>query len=320
MFKTRIIKLLGIKYPIIGGVMAQVTTPEFVAAISNAGGLGILPSIVFQTKNEFVDAIAQIRHHTDNPFAINLNFFPARFPISQEEYARIMAEERVNIVETSGHTAPSEDLIHFFKNSGMTWIHKCAGLRYALKARQLGADVVTVVGYENGGATGKYDIGTLVLVPTVAKELDIPVIGGGGVADGRGLAAIMALGAEGAIMGTRLLTTQECPIHDNLKKALLDANEISTMLIMRSLGTHRVWTNEASLKCAQIEASGASFEEILKIVSGDNTRKVYQEGELDQGIVPCGQAVGQVKDTPTVSELFDGIIREAKETITNLTG
>ena len=318
MFKTRITKMLGIKYPVIGGVMAQVTTPEFVAAISNAGGLGILPSIVFQTKNEFVDAIAQIRRHTDKPFAINLNFFPAKFPISQEEYARIMVEEGVNIVETSGHTAPPQELIDFFKASNMIWIHKCAGLRYALKAQQLGADIVTVVGYENGGATGKYDIGTLVLVPTVAKELDIPVIGGGGIADGQGLAAIMALGAEGVIMGTRLLNTQDCPIHDNLKKALLNATEIDTMLIMRSLGTHRVWTNEASLQCAQIEASGASFEEILKIVSGDNARKVYQDGELDQSIVPCGQVIGQVKDTPTVSELFDGMMREAKEKITSL--
>jgi nitronate monooxygenase len=320
MFNTRITKMLRIKYPIIGGVMAQVTTPEFVAAISNSGGLGILPSIMFQTNDEFINAISQIREHTDKPFAINLNFFPARFPIPQEEYARIMATEGVNIVETSGHTAPPQDLVDFFKDSNMIWIHKCAGLRYARKAQGLGADIVTVVGYENGGATGKYDIGTLVLVPTVAKELDIPVIGGGGIADGKGLAAVMALGAEGVIMGTRLLTTRECPIHENLKKALVNATELDTMLIMRSLGTHRVWTNEASRKCAEIEASGASFEEILKIVAGDNTRKVYQDGILYQGIVPCGQAIGQVKDTPTVAELFDGIMREAKETITSLAG
>jgi len=202
----------------------------------------------------------------------------------------------------------------------MTWIHKCAGSRYARKAQELGADIVTVVGYENGGATGKYDIGTMVLVSTVTKEVDIPVIGGGGIADGRGLAAVMALGAEGIIIGTRLLTTQECPIHNNLKKALLNAKEVDTMLVMRSVGTHRVWTNDAARKCAEVEAAGASFEEILKIVSGDNSRKVYQDGELDQGLVTCGQVIGQIKDTPTVSELFDGMMRDAQETITNLAG
>jgi len=320
MFKSRISEMLRIKYPIIGGVMAQVTTPEFVADISNAGGLGILPSIMFQTKNEFVDAILQIRKHTDKPFAINLNFFPARFPISQEEYTPIMVEEGDNIVETAGHVPPPQDLIDFFKTSNMTWIHKCAGSRYARKAQELGADIVTVVGYENGGATGKYDIGTMVLVSTVTKEVDIPVIGGGGIADGRGLAAVMALGAEGIIIGTRLLTTQECPIHNNLKKALLNAKEVDTMLVMRSVGTHRVWTNDAARKCAEVEAAGASFEEILKIVSGDNSRKVYQDGELDQGLVTCGQVIGQIKDTPTVSELFDGMMRDAQETITNLAG
>lgn len=314
MFETKITQILGIKYPIIGGVMAQVTTPEFVAAISDAGGMGILPSIMFQTEDAFKAAVVKIRELTDKPFAINLNFFPARFPIPQKKYAEIMADEGINIVETSGHTAPPEDLCDFFRDVQMTWIHKCTGPRYALKAQELGADIVTVVGYENGGATGQLDIGTFVLVPTVTKQLRIPVIGGGGVVDGRGLAAVFALGAEGVIMGTRLLTTQECPIHENLKQALVNATETDTMLIMRSVGTHRVWTNKAAVKCAEIEASGAGFEEILKVVSGDNSRKVFSDGDLDQGIVPCGQGIGQIKDMPTVSELFNSCIQEAQET------
>lgn len=318
MFETRVTQVLGIKYPIIGGVMAQVTTPEFVAAISNAGGMGILPSIMFQTRDAFTAAIAKIRGITDKPFAINLNFFPARFPIPQNEYADVMASEGVNIVETSGHAAPPVELCDFFKRSGMTWIHKCTGLPYALKAQELGADMVTVVGYENGGATGKLDIGTLVLVPTVTKQLQIPVIGGGGVVDGRGLAAVLALGSEGVIMGTRLLTTQECPIHEKLKQALVNAAATDTMLIMRSVGTHRVWTNKAAIKCEEIEASGAGFEEILKVVSGDNSRKVFSDGDLDRGIVPCGQGIGQVTDMPTVSELFDSCIQEAQETVNAL--
>ena len=318
MFETRITKMLGIRYPIIGGTMASISDADFVAAISNAGGIGILASIIYQTKDEFAGAIDRIRELSDRPFAINLNFFPAQFPVSQREYTEIMVEKGVKIVETSGHMAPPEELCRRFKEAGMIWIHKCVGLRYALKAQNLGADIVTVVGYENGGATGRLDIGTLVLVPTVARGVQVPVIGGGGVSDGRGFAAVLSLGAEGVIMGTRLLATQECPIHESLKQALVSATELDTMLIMRSVGTHRVWTNAAATKCAEIEATGASFEEILKIVSGDNSRRVYYEGDLDCGVVPCGQGIGQVHDIPTVKDLFDKIIAQATEVVTGL--
>ena len=319
MFETRITEMLGIKYPIIGGTMASISDADFVAAISNAGGIGVLASIIYQTEDEFAAAIDRIRELSDRPFAVNLNFFPAQFPVSQQEYTEIMVEKGVNIVETSGHMAPPEELCRRFKEAGMIWIHKCVGLRYALKAQGLGADIITVVGYENGGATGKLDIGTLVLVPTIANGVQVPVIGGGGVSDGRGFAAILALGAEGVIMGTRLLATQECPIHENLKQALVSATELDTMLIMRSVGTHRVWSNAAATKCAEIEATGASFEEILKIVSGDNSRRAFYEGDLDCGVVPCGQGIGQVHDIPTVKDLFDGIIAQATEVVTGLT-
>lgn len=318
MFETRITKMLGIRYPIIGGTMASISDADFVAAISNAGGIGILASIMYQTKDDFAAAIDRIRELSDRPFAVNLNFFPAQFPVSQQEYTEIMVEKGVKIVETSGHMAPPEDLCRRFKETGMIWIHKCVGLRYALKAQNLGADIVTVVGYENGGATGRLDIGTLVLVPTVAKGVQVPVIGGGGVSDGRGFAAVLSLGAEGVIIGTRLLATQECPIHESLKQALVSATELDTMLIMRSVGTHRVWTNAAATKCAEIEATGASFEEILKIVSGDNSRRVYYEGDLDCGVVPCGQGIGQVHDIPTVKDLFDRIIAQATDVVTGL--
>lgn len=318
MFETRVTRMLGIRYPIIGGVMGQVTTPEFVAAVSNAGGLGTLASISFPTRDEFVGSIHRVRELTDKPFSINLNFFPARFPINQREYAEIMAAEEAMIVETSGHSPPPPDLCAFFKKKGMIWIHKCVGLRYARKAESLGADIVTVVGFENGGATGTLDIGTMVLVPTVVRGVKIPVIGGGGIADGHGLAAILALGAEGVIIGTRLLTTQECPIHANLKRALLQASETDTMLIMRSVGTHRVWANAAARRCTEFERRGASFEEILKIVSGDNSRRVYAAGELDEGIVPCGQAIGLVEDIPSVKELFDRMMAQAAGIIRRL--
>jgi nitronate monooxygenase len=318
MFQTRVTKMLGIKYPIVGGTMAAITDADFVAAISNAGGLGTLTSIMYQTKDEFAAALDRIRELSDEPFAVNLNFFPAQFPVSQEEYTEIMAEKRVEIVETSGHTAPPAELCARFKEAGMTWIHKCVGLRYARKAQDLGADIVTVVGFENGGATGTLDLGTLVLVPTVVKGVRVPVIGGGGVADGCGLAAVLALGADAVIIGTRLLATQECPIHQNLKQALVAATEVDTTLIMRSVGTHRVWTNAAAARCAELEASGAGFEEILNVVSGENSRRLYSEGDLDCGIVSCGQGVGQMHDVPTVKDLFDGMISQASEVVNGL--
>jgi nitronate monooxygenase len=178
----------------------------------------------------------------------------------------------------------------------------------------MGTDIITVVGYENGGATGKLDIGTLVLVPRVAETIKVPVIGGGGVSDARGLLAVLALGAQGVIIGTRLLATKEAPIHENLKKALIEASELDTMLVMRSIGaTHRVWANAAAKKCLELEADAAGLPEILKVVAGENAKRMYDEGEVDVGVISCGQGIGMVHNIPTVQELFDGIISEAIE-------
>jgi NAD(P)H-dependent flavin oxidoreductase YrpB (nitropropane dioxygenase family) len=318
MFETRITKMLGIKYPIIGGTMMSISDADFTAAISSAGGMGTLASIMYQTKDEFAAAIDRIRQLTDKPFSVNLNFFPAQFPVSQSEYTEIMIDKGAKIVETSGHTAPPEELCRRFKETGMIWIHKCIGLRYALKAQSLGADIVTVVGYEMGGATGKFDLGTIVVVPTIVKGVKVPVIGGGGVVDGRGFLAVLSLGAEAVIIGTRLLATKECPIHDRLKQALLNATELDTMIIMKTIAAHRVWINAAATRCAEAEATDAGFEELIKIASGESARKVYFEGDLDAGIVPCGQGIGQVHDIPTVKDLFDGIMAQAAEVATGL--
>ena len=318
MFKTKITKKLEIKYPLIGGTMMWITTPELVAAISNAGGLGILASAIYQTKDEFAEAVDLTKKLTDKPFAVNINLFPSMRAIDNNEYIDILIEKKINIVETSGHSAPAE-LCSRFKNAGITWIHKCVGIRYALKVQDMGADIITVVGYENGGATGKLDIGTLVLIPAVVDAVNLPVIGGGGVSDGRGFAAIMALGAEGVIIGTRLLTTKECPIHDNLKQALINASELDTMLIMRSINaTHRVLSTTAAKKCAEIETKGAKLPEILNIVSGEKAKLMYDKGNLDAGILSCGQGVGLIHDIPTIQELFDKIIKQAEETINHI--
>lgn len=318
MFKTKITEKLGIKYPIVGGTMMWVTTPEFTAAISNAGGLGVLASALYKSPDEFAQAVDRLMDLTDKPFAVNLNLFPVLRPIDNNEYLDVLIKKGVKIVETSGHSSP-DDLSVRFKEAGLTWIHKCVGLRYALKVQELGADMITVVGYENGGATGKLDIGTIVLVPRVAEAVRVPVIGGGGISDGRGFLAALALGAQGVIIGTRLLATQEAPIHPKVKEALVEASELDTMLILRSLGaTHRAWINAAAKKCVELETAQADVAEILKVVAGEHAKRMYDTGDLDAGILPCGQGIGLVHDIPTIKELFDRIVKEATDLARNL--
>lgn len=313
MFKTKITEMLGIEYPIIGGTMMWISNADFVAAISNAGGLGILASAIYQTKEEFAEAIDKLNELTDKPFAININLFPSMRPIDNNDYVDVMVNKGVKIVETSGHSAPVE-LCKRFKDAGMTWIHKCVGLKYALKVQDMGADIITVVGYENGGATGRLDLGTLALVPRVVECVNVPVIGGGGVSDGKGFLSVLAMGAEGVIMGTRLLLTKEAPLHENLKQSLLNASELDTMLVMRSLNaTHRVWTNEAAKKILEVEAGAGSLEDILSIASGQNAKKMYDDGDVSCGMISCGQGIGLAHDVPTMKELFDRIIKEAEE-------
>jgi nitronate monooxygenase len=320
MIETKITKMLGIKYPIIGGTMMWLSTADYVAAMSNAGGLGVLASAIYQSREEFAAAIDRLNQLTDQPFAVNINLFPSMRPIDNDDYVDVLIDKGVKIVETSGHSAP-EELCGRFKDAGMTWIHKCVGVRYAQKVEKMGADVVTVVGYENGGATGKLDIGTLVLVPRVAESVSVPVIGGGGVSDGRGLLAVLALGAEGVIVGTRLLLTQEAPIHDHVKQALLDATELDTQLIMRSLGaTHRVWNNEAAAKCLEVENNQGGLEDVLAVVSGQKAKTMYDTGDTTCGIIACGQGVGLAKDLPTIKELFDRIMTEAESGAQKLAG
>jgi nitronate monooxygenase len=319
MIKTKVTEMLGCKYPIISGTMARISNPEFVAAASNAGACAVLASANYQSPEELREAIKKTQALTDRPFAVNINLFPALMPQDKlGDYVQATLDEGVKIIETSGHKAP-EALVPKFKEGGAIWIHKCAGVRYAIKGASLGADIITVVGYENGGATGTLDIGTLVMTPSVVDALDIPVIAGGGVADGRGVAAILALGAEGVIMGTRMMATKECPIHDSLKQAFVQAKETDTSLVMRSIrNTHRMWRNKATEKIIELEAQKAPLEQIIQVASGQNAEKMYREGDIDAGMVSCGQGVGLVQDIPTVKDLLDRIMKEAEETINKL--
>jgi len=318
--KTPVTEQLEIEYPIIGGAMMWISTAEFVAAMSEAGGMGIIASANYKSKDAFAEAVGKMKSLTDKPFAVNINLFPAMTQIDNNEYLDVMADYGLKIVETSGHHAP-EELVGRFKDLGMTWIHKCVGVRYALKVQDMGADIVTVVGYENGGATGRLDIGTLVLVPAVVDAVNVPVIGGGGVSDGRGLAAVLALGAGAVIIGTRLLMTREAPIHDTIKASLVGASEQDTMLVMRSLNaTHRVMANAAARQCLDLEASKADFAELYEVIKGENARRMFDEGDIDAGILACGQGVGLACDIPTVKALFDRMMGEVREAASRLGG
>jgi nitronate monooxygenase len=319
MIKTKVTEMLGCKYPIISGTMARISNPEFVAAASNAGACAVLASANYNSPEELREAIRRTQALTDKPFAVNINLFPALMPQDKlEDYVEATLDEGVKVIETSGHKAP-EALVPKFKEGGAIWIHKCAGVRYAIKGASLGADIITVVGYENGGATGTLDIGTLVMTPCVVDALDIPVIAGGGVADGRGIAAILALGAEGVIMGTRMMATKECPIHDRLKQAFVQAKETDTSIVMRSIrNTHRMWRNKATEKIIELESQKAPLEKILQVASGQNAEKMYKEGDLNAGMVSCGQGVGLVQDIPTIKDLLDRIMKEAEEAIKKL--
>jgi NAD(P)H-dependent flavin oxidoreductase YrpB (nitropropane dioxygenase family) len=318
MLKTRVSELLNIDYPILAGTMMNITTPQFVAACSNAGGLGILASAMYESPEELREAIKETKSLTNKPFAVNLNLFPMLMPTNQLDYINVLIEEEIKIVETSGHKAP-EHYVPLFKEAGLIWIHKCAGVRYAQTAARLGADIVTVVGYENGGATGRFDIGTLVLIPSVVDAINIPVIGGGGITDGRGLIAALALGAEGIIMGTRMMATIECPINNNLKQELINAKEVDTALIMKSFGaTSRVWNNSASQNILEMETRKAEAVDIFQAISSATTKEMYIQGDISSLIVSCGQGTGLIHDIIPVQELFDRIIKEANDIVQKL--
>jgi NADH:quinone reductase (non-electrogenic) len=311
-WKTKITELLGIEYPILGGTMMDLSLAPFVAAISNAGALGIIASAIFKDAEKLREEIKKTKGLTDKPIAVNINLFPMMRPPDNKAFVDVIVEEGVEIVETSAFGVP-DDLVAMFKERGLIWMHKCVGVHYAQKVETSGADAVTVVGYENGGATGKLNVTTMVLVPSTVDAVDIPVIGGGGVADGRGLHAVLSLGAEGAIVGSRFLLSEECPIHSNVKKALCAASELETDLIMQSVGfAHRVWLNEPAKKTMEIEAAGGKLEDILPYVSGEAARVMYETGDLNTGTISVSQAIGIPKKVMPAAEIVAEMVEQAE--------
>jgi len=312
MFKTRITELFDIEHPIVGGCMMHISGPEFVAAISNAGALGMMASAMFDTQEKFRQAVRRAKALTDKPFAVNLSLFPALRPIDNNAYVEVILEEGVSVVETSGRRPP-EDMLARLKAGGVKMMHKCVSVRHALSAQRAGVDAVTVFGTEGGGHIGDLGLTTMALVPRAADVLEIPVLAAGGIADGRGLLAALVLGAEGVTIGTRLLLTDECPIHDNLKQALAAATEPDTLPVLGSLhNTLRAWKNPAALKVAELESTGGDLGEILSLVAGTETKRMYEEGDVDAGVISCSQGIGLVREIKPVAEVISGMVREAQ--------
>jgi nitronate monooxygenase len=315
MFETRITELFGIEYPVIGGCMQYITGPEFVASICNAGALGTMSSAMFYTQQDFRAAVRRLKGLTDRPFAVNLNLFPALRPIDNRLYAEVILEEGVPIVETSGNRPPPE-LIDMMKSAGVKTMHKCTNIQHALSAQSLGVDAVTLFGHEGGGHIADLGLTTLVLVPRAVDDLEIPVIAAGGIADGRGLLAALALGAGAAMIGTRLLLTVESPVNRELKRALVGASELDTLPILGSVhNTLRAWKNDAAMRAAELESAGKDFSEILEVVAGVNTRAMMEGGDVQSGVVACSEAVGLMSEIKTVADLVEEMVGEAEELV-----
>ena len=316
MMKTRITELFGIEHPIIQGGMHYVGFAELAAAVSNAGGLGIITGLTQKTPSALAEEIARCRDMTDKPFGVNLTFLPTVTSPDYPGYIDAIIKGGVKIVETAGRNPQA--YLPPLKDEGVKVIHKCTSVRHALKAEAIGCDAVSVDGFECGGHPGEDDIPNMILLPRAADELKIPFVASGGMADARSLVAALAMGAEGINMGTRFIATKEAPVHENVKQAILAASELDTRLVMRPLrNTERVLKNPAVERVLKKEvARGADLEfaDIAEDVVGVYPR-VMKDGEVDAGAWSCGMVAGLISDIPTCSELVDRIMAEAEKII-----
>jgi len=310
--KTRITEMLGIEHPIIQGGMHFVGFAELAAAVSNAGGLGIITALTQPTPELLAKEIARCREMTDKPFGVNLTFLPAFAKPPYPEYIRAIIEGGVKVVETAGRNP--EAVMPYLKAAGIKVIHKCTSVRHSLKAEAIGCDAVSVDGFECGGHPGEDDVPNFILLPRAADELKIPFVASGGMADGRSLVAALALGAEGINMGTRFMATKEAPIHENVKKAIVAASELDTRLVMRGLrNTERVLNNAGVKRLLAIEhdkGDALTIADVYAQVAGIYP-KVMRDGDVEAGAWSCGMVAGLIHDIPTVKELIDRIMSEA---------
>lgn len=311
--QTRITELFNIQHPIIQGGMHYVGFAELAAAVSSAGGLGIITGLTQRTPEKLAAEIARCKEMTDKPFGVNLTFLPSFEEPPYPEYIAAIVEGGVKIVETAGRSP--EAYMPALKAAGIKVIHKCTSVRHSLKAEAIGCDAVSVDGFECGGHPGEDDIPNMILLPCAADKLNIPFVASGGMADGRSLVAALALGAEGINMGTRFIATQEAPVHERVKQAIVAATELDTRLVMRPLrNTERVLKNAGVEQLLEIEkARGADLKitDIMDQVAGVYP-KVMIDGDMDAGAWSCGMVAGLIHDVPTAKELIDRIISEAE--------
>ena len=314
--KTRITEMFGIEHPIIQGGMHYVGFAEMAAAVSNAGGLGIITGLTLGTPEKLAAEIAKCRAMTDKPFGVNLTFLPVVNAPDYPGLIRVIIEGGVKVVETAGNNPQA--VLPYLKDAGIKVIHKCTSVRHSLKAQAIGCDAVSVDGFECGGHPGEDDVPNMILLPRAADELDIPFVASGGQADGRSLVASLAMGADGINMGTRFIATKEAPVHDKVKQAIVAASELDTRLVMRPLrNTERVMSNAAVEELLRIEkekGADLKFEDIIEQVAGVYPR-IMREGDMDAGAWSCGMVAGLINDIPTCKELIDRIMAEAEAII-----
>lgn len=316
--KTKFTEAFGVEYPIVQGGMMWVGRAELVAATANAGGLGCITALTQPTPDDLVKEIERCRQLTDKPFGVNITFLPSISPPPYEEYRDAAIQAGIKIFETAGNNPA--DHMEAFKSAGVKVIHKCTSVRHAVKAASLGVDAISIDGFECAGHPGEDDIPGLILIPATADQVDIPIIASGGIADGRGLAAALALGADGVNMGTRFMVTQESSVHQKVKEAVVANSERETQLIFRTLhNTARVAKNAVSDEVVAIEDTGdATFADVMHLVSGARGRKVFEDGDLDAGIWTAGMTQGLINDIPTVDELLQRMATDANEIITRM--
>jgi NADH:quinone reductase (non-electrogenic) len=312
MFRTRITEMLGIQHPVIQGAMLELSKAELVAAVCNAGALGILTSPTFRTKEAFRQEVRKTKSLTSKPFGVNVAFLPVSREIPNDDFLEVIIEEKVKVVETVGLVqAPLVERLH---EAGIICLHKATTVEHALSAERKGVDAVTVEGYECAGHPGMERIGSLVLIQRTVQELKIPVIAGGGFVDGKGLVAALAMGAEAVLMGTRFFVTQECAAHQNIKEWCIGAKETDTIYCLTSLGfPARYMRTELAERVAGMEVRGARLPELLTVISGERYKKLLDSGDFNDGICTAGQCVGLIRDIPTVAGLIDRIMAEAEE-------
>jgi len=315
--KTKITEMFGIEHPIIQGGMHYVGFAEMAAAVSNAGGLGIITGLTQKTPQDLANEIARCKDMTDKPFGVNITFLPSLTPPDYPAIVKAVIDGGVKVVETAGRNP--EQVLPALKDAGIKVIHKCTSVRHSLKAQAIGCDAVSVDGFECGGHPGEDDVPNFILLPRAADELEIPFVSSGGMADGRSLVASIAMGAEGMNMGTRFIATKEAPVHENVKQAIVAASELDTRLVMRPLrNTERVLQNEAVDRLLEKEKAlgdKLTIQDILPEVAGVYPR-IMMEGEMDAGAWSCGMVAGLINDIPTCKELVDRIMTEAEAIIT----